>query len=114
VKVARAESDGVPVLRLIGDFDSFETDEVRKGYEEILSDETPSVIVDVGEMTFANSTTLAAFINAQRQARSFGGSLVLASPRDFIRKTLMTLGLHNVFPIADTLEEAVERAKKQP
>ena len=112
MKVSRTESNGVPVLRLIGDFDSFETDDVRHGFDAILSDESPSVVVDLAEMSFANSTTLAAFINAQRQARSFGGSLVLAAPRDFIKKTLTTLGLHNVFPIADTLDEAIERIKK--
>ena len=111
MKVSRTESNGVPVLRLIGDFDSFETDVVRRGFEDILSDASPSVVVDLGEMTFANSTTLAAFINAQRKAREFGGSLVLAAPRDFIKRTLTTLGLHNVFPIADTLDEAVEKIK---
>jgi anti-anti-sigma factor len=99
----------VPVLRLVGDFDSFETDDVRKGFEDILSAESPSVVVDLGDMTFANSTTLAAFINGQKKAREFGGTLVLAAPKDFILRTLKTLGLHQVFPIADTLDDAVEK-----
>ena len=109
VKVSHGDYEGVQVLKLEGDFDSFETEDVRRGFEKILCDESPSVIVDLGDMTFANSTTIASFISAQRRAQTFGGTLVLAAPRDFIKKTLITLGLNKVFPIADSLAEAREQ-----
>ena len=35
--------------------------------------------------------------------------MVLARPRDFIQKTLATLGLNQVFTITDTVEAAVEK-----
>ena len=106
MKVTTTEADGIPVLKLEGDFDSFETDAVRRGFVEALSEQTPSVIVDLKDMTFANSTTIASFISAQRDATAIGGKVVLAGPRDFIRKTLTTLGLHNVFKICETVDEA--------
>jgi anti-sigma B factor antagonist len=113
VKVSTADSDGIPVLKLEGDFDSFETDAVRRGFAEILSASTPSVVVDLSEMTFANSTTIASFISAQRDAKAVNGTIVLANPRDFIRRTLVTLGLHNVFKIADSVEEALAELRPQ-
>lgn len=106
MKVSHGEYEGVPVLKLEGDFDSFETDDVRRGFDEILSDSTPCVIVDLSGMTFANSTTIASFISAQRRAKEFGGTLALAAPRDFIKKTLITLGLNKVFAIADSIADA--------
>ena len=109
VKVSHGDYEGVPVLKLEGDFDSFETDDVRRGFDKVLRDGSPSVIVDLGDMTFANSTTIASFIAAQRNAQKVGGTLVLAAPREFIKKTLITLGLNKVFPIADSLPEARER-----
>ena len=107
MKVSTADSDGIPVLKLEGDFDSFEPDAVRRGFKEVLSPQTPSVVVDLADMTFANSTTIASFISAQRDAKAVGGRIVLAGPREFIRKTLVTLGLHNVFNITDTVDEAL-------
>jgi len=111
VKVTTTESGGIPVLKLDGDFDSFETDDVRRGFAEILSEKTPSVVVDLADMTFANSTTIASFISAQRDAKAIGGNIILASPRDFIRKTLVTLGLHNVFKIADSVDDALAQLR---
>ena len=111
MKVSTADSDGIPVLKLEGDFDSFETDAVRRGFAEILSEKTPSVVVDLAEMTFANSTTIASFISAQRDAKKVGGTIVLACPREFIKKTLVTLGLHNVFKIADSVDDALAQLR---
>ena len=60
---------------------------------------------------FANSTTIAYFITAQRQTRSQGGRIALAEPQDMIRKALKTLGLEQVFPILESVQEAVDSLK---
>ena len=111
MKVTTADVEGIPVLKLDGDFDSFETDAVRQGFAEILSEKSPSAVVDLADMTFANSTTIASFISAQRDAKALGGNIVLAAPRDFIKKTLVTLGLHNVFTIADSVDDALSKLR---
>ncbi|MHC4937780.1 MAG: STAS domain-containing protein [Planctomycetota bacterium] len=110
MQVSRAEGDGgIPVLRLEGDFDTFEAADVRRQLEEVITEESPSVILDLGAMTFANSTTIACFISSQKRARDLRGQLGFAAPREFFRKTLQTLGLNQVFPIFDTVEEAQEK-----
>jgi anti-anti-sigma factor len=62
-------------------------------------------------MTFANSTTIAFLITAQKRVGAMGGRLVLARPRDFIRRTLRTLGLDQVFPVTGSVEEAIATLK---
>jgi len=109
MKVSRADDGGgVPILLLEGDFDTFEADDVRRELDALLTNESPSVILDLHRMTFANSTTIACFISSQKKARALGGELRFAAPREFFQKTLSTLGLDQVFPIFATVEAARE------
>jgi len=107
MKVTRGDRDGIAVLKLEGEFDSFETEDVRRNFEWLLERGHNNVVMDLSDMTFANSTTIAYLITAQRQAKEQGGHVVLAGPGEFIRKTLRTLGLDNVFSIRETVDEAV-------
>jgi anti-anti-sigma factor len=109
MKVTRDDVDGIPVLRLVGEFDSFETELVREAFEECVRQGRHSVVLDLDELSFANSTTIAYLITAQKRAQKEGGKVVIARPRDFIQKTLATLGLNQVFTITDTVEAAVEK-----
>jgi anti-anti-sigma factor len=111
MKVTSSEQNGVGILHLKGEFDSFETELVKQGFEEFLKGGKRKVIIDLGELTFANSTTIAYLITAQRRAASQGGQVILARPREFIFKTLKTLGLEQVFMIVDSLEKAVSSFK---
>ena len=108
MNVTQSKKDGVAVLHLLGEFDSFETEMVRKSFDECLEQGHQSVVLDLSEMTFANSTTLAYFITAHHRAEEGGGSVVLAKPNSFILKTMETLGLQNVLTIAGSVDEAVD------
>ncbi len=108
MNVTNSERDGVAVLHLAGEFDSFETEMVRKGFDDFLQKGFQSVVMDLSRMTFANSTTLAYFITAHNRAAKDGGRVVLAQPSDFILKTMKTLGLQNVLTITDSVDEAVD------
>ena len=91
MQVRRTERNGVSVLHLEGEFDSFETSMVRDKFESCLGRGAPAVVMDLGGMSFANSTTIAYLITAQRRAKELGGQVVLARPREFLVKTLATL-----------------------
>jgi len=111
MKVRRTERDGIPILHLEGEFDSFETDLVRKGVEDALEQGHKALLLDLSAMTFANSTTLAYFISAQTRAQREGGRVILVQPSSFIRKTLRTLGFEQVLQIEDDLDEALGQLK---
>ena len=107
MNVTVTKADGsVPVLGLVGEFDALESDEVRQALAKILADGEPSLVVDLSKMSFANSTTIACFISAQKNARAKGGKIVFAAPDEFFHKTLLTLGLDQVFSIYGTVDEA--------
>ncbi len=108
MKVTRSEREGVAILRLQGEFDSFETEEVRRTFEACLAEGRRKVVLDLAGLVFANSTTIAYFISAQKRAREAGGGMILAKPGDFLRKTLRTLGLDQVLTIRDNVDDAVK------
>jgi anti-sigma B factor antagonist len=112
MKVTRSEREGVAILRLAGEFDSFETEEVRRTFEACLREGQRRVVLDLADLVFANSTTIAYFISAQKRAREAGGGLILARPGDFLRKTLKTLGLDQVLSIRTTLDDAVKELQE--
>jgi len=107
MKVTRADKEGVAILRLTGEFDSFETDEVRQNFEKCLKEGRRQLILDLSGMTFANSTTIAYLVTAQKRAKETGGSLLIAEPGDFLRKTLKTLGLDRLLALRDSVDDAI-------
>lgn len=111
MKVSRDDREGIPILKLEGEFDSFETELVRESFERCMAEGKSSVVLDLDGMTFANSTTIAYLITAQKRVGAMGGRLILARPRDFIRKTLATLGLDSVLPVAESVDEALAALK---
>ena len=111
MNVTRSEREGVAILRLQGEFDSFETEEVRRTFEQCLLEGRKRVILDLTDLVFANSTTIAYFISAQKRAREAGGGMILAKPGDFLRKTLRTLGLDQVLSIRDSVDDAIKAVR---
>lgn len=111
MKVTRSEREGVAVLRLAGEFDSFETEEMRRLFEECLKEGRRRLVFDLADLVFANSTTIAFFISAQKRAREAGGGMILARPGEFLRKTLKTLGLDQVLVIHTDLDEAIKAVR---
>jgi anti-sigma B factor antagonist len=111
MKVTRSEREGVAILRLAGEFDSFETEEMRRLFEECLKEGRRRLVFDLTDLVFANSTTIAFFISAQKRAREAGGGMILAKPGEFLRKTLRTLGLDQVLTISPHVDEAIKSLK---
>lgn len=111
MKVTRSEREGVVILRLSGEFDSFETDEMRRVFEGCIREGKKSVVFDLTDLVFANSTTIAYFIAAQKRARDVGGGLVLAKPSDFLLRTLKTLGLDQVLSLTTNIDDAIRALK---
>jgi anti-anti-sigma factor len=107
MKVTRSERDGVAILRLAGEFDSFETEEMRRLFEQCLLEGRRRLVFDLTDLVFANSTTIAFFISAQKRAREAGGGMILARPGEFLQKTLRTLGLDQVLTISPEVDSAV-------
>jgi anti-anti-sigma factor len=69
-------------------------------------DRCPRVVVDMTEVTFVDSTGLNVLVSGLHHARGRHGELALVGPTGIVRNALHVTGLHRLFVIRDSVEEA--------
>ena len=94
--------DADTVVRLEGELDAFVAPELRdrlhRAVERRASGET--LVVDLGRVTFMDSTILGALVGAMRRMRERGGELQLVYPPPPASRIFELTGLDSVFPRA--------------
>jgi anti-anti-sigma factor len=100
--------DGVPVVRAVGEIDMATAGALRDCLAGIPA-ETATVIVDLSEVTFLDSTGLSALVGSWKRFTSAndGAELRLVVARPLIQRVLEVTGLDKVFSSFPTLEEAL-------
>lgn len=67
----------------------------------------PSVVIDLGEVEFCDSTGLGALVAIWKAIRADGGKLVLARPQDRLRALLARTSLDTHITVRDNLPDAI-------
>ena len=101
-------SDGVYVISLTGEVDLYTAPEFKEQLVEIIGNGASTVVVDLTETTFIDSTTLGVLVGGVKRLRPEGGQLVLVCSDRNITKIFEITGLDKVFTIHATLAEAVD------
>src|SRR3954465_5092801 len=100
------------VVALVGEHDAYSAGRLE-GELAVLLDEGRSIVIDLRDTEFVDSTTLAAWLGAQRDAerRSLGFTLVLPR-REYTQVTrlLDLTGLASTFRISAPLDERLHAA----
>ena len=99
--------NGGYVVSVSGEADLYRAPELEHELEEILQLGGSSVVVDLAEVGFIDSTMLGLLLRYQPRFRSRGGSLVLVSDDRRILRTLEITGLDRVFRVEHRLGDAV-------
>jgi anti-anti-sigma factor len=87
-------ADGTLVVHVRGELDLASTATLRDDLSaRVIAMRPPLVVVDLGLVTFMDSTALSALINVQRNARSIGASLRVVNPSPFVAQLIDTAGL---------------------
>lgn len=64
------------------------------------------VVLDLGDVTFVDSTAIAAILEAGKRARRAGGIVTVVSDDPNVRRVLELVGLGRMLPLADTVTAA--------
>jgi anti-sigma B factor antagonist len=104
--VSRQSVDGVPVLSVKGEVDVYSAPAVSESLTQLLDEGSTTIIVDLTEVAFLDSTGLGALIAARTATDKAGGALPVVCTQDRILKLFNITGLDGVFAIYPTLEEA--------
>jgi anti-sigma B factor antagonist len=104
--VLGVETIGVAiVVRLGGELDLYNVDQVRAALETAISKRPGAVVVDLAQVEFIDSTALGALVEARSKIGN--GALRLASPQLATRRTLKVSGLDRHLPVHDSVEAAL-------
>jgi anti-sigma B factor antagonist len=79
---------------------------LRESLHRVIAQGETTVVLDLLDVTFLDSTALGVLVGALKRCRELGGDLhiVVSDPR--IMKIFEITGLTNVFTIADSLQDA--------
>jgi anti-sigma B factor antagonist len=102
--------DGTVVVSLAGELDLYNAEEVRSALLEATAGEPEVLVVNLGEVTFIDSTALGVLIEARSRMADRQG-FRLAAPGIETRRALEVSGLDRHFLVHDTVPEALEAAR---
>ena len=67
------------------------------------------IIVDLQRVSFMDSTGLGTLVGALKRVKEHDGTLALVCAQRAVMRVLTITGLTNVFPIYDSIEQALEQ-----
>ena len=103
--------DGIAVIDLKGEVDLYTAPEFKQQLLQQVENGVLQIIVDFTDTTFIDSTTLGVLVGGVKRLRPVGGQLLLVCSDRNIIKIFEITGLHRVFEIHGTREEALEAAR---
>jgi anti-anti-sigma factor len=97
--------DGGTVLRLGGELDLYNADELREALTRAIMAGSTRIVVDLTQVEFLDSTALGVLIEARSKLGRDG--LRLAGAQIETRRTLQVSGLDRHLAVHDTVDEAL-------
>jgi anti-sigma B factor antagonist len=99
--VESSHDDGAIVIAVSGDVDLATAPELRAACESAIAAAPDVVRLDLGELTFLDSSGISVLVKTQQDLESQGGSLVLHRLDDRTRRVLAVAGLADFFERSD-------------
>jgi anti-sigma B factor antagonist len=90
---------GKASVKVSGEVDIQSSQVLHEHLQEVLDTGTSSIIVDLGDVTFLDSTGLRVLIAAFQRCQRAGGELRIVSPQPNVRRVLEITGLTDLFHV---------------
>ncbi|HRP01725.1 MAG TPA: STAS domain-containing protein [Candidatus Kapabacteria bacterium] len=103
------EQIGGAVIKLRGQFiGGPETDEMRDTLKSLAEKQTNSLIIDLENVTYLNSTALGVLISSHTNFTKRNGKIILCNVSKSLENIFVITKLTLVFTITDTLSDALK------
>ena len=96
------------IATLRGEASNERAENIRQALHALLEKRTQRVVIDLCELSFIASMTLAELISFRRELQSYGGRLRLAGAPDSIASVFKTTHLADLFPMFETSQAALD------
>jgi anti-sigma B factor antagonist len=95
------------ILAPIGSIDRHTIELLDETLMKILEAGRPQIIIDGGRLTYVSSNGMGVFIGFLSKVRAKQGDLRFFGLNDIVRTVITTLGLHRLFRLIESREEAI-------
>ena len=106
MKLEKHRYEDVIILKFTGEFDTFNLPAFSERIDRMIASGDNQFVLDLRLLKFINSAALGYLIKTRKALTEADGGMVLARPSKFVKKTLTTLGLDDVFQMFDSVEGA--------
>ena len=107
MKVSRDSQGDAAIYSVEGQVDMHTSPELRSALKQGLLDKSSPIVVDLGGVTFIDSSGLATLIEALQAVGRYGGKLRLCGLSPEVRKLFDLARLNEVFDLRDDREQAL-------
>jgi anti-sigma B factor antagonist len=97
IDIAGVAETGPAIVTLVGEFDVAVEDTLNNQIDDALSTHPPALIVDLGAVTFIDSTALNALVRANRLCRTQGIPLIVRRPSQRVRQLFAITATDRLF-----------------
>jgi len=97
----------VTVLELAGDIDLHRSVELRECLLEIMQKKPKTLVINLSQVGFMDSSGLATLVEAMQLSRRYGGGIKLVGVQQRVRSILEISRLDSIFPMFENEAEAL-------
>ena len=112
MKLQKHRYDDIVILKFTGELETFNLPVFSEKLDRMIEVGDREFILDLYLLRFINSAALGYLIRTAKTVREKGGEIVIARPSKFIKKTLITLGLEQVFKVFENVEDGILHFKR--
>lgn len=98
---------GWTVVDVKGEVDLFTAPKFREHVVALVEKDQRKIAVNLEDVEFMDSTGLGVLVGVLRRLKERDGELALLGPQGSVLRVLTVTGLNRVFPIYDSLEQAI-------
>ncbi|WP_086171733.1 STAS domain-containing protein [Streptomyces pharetrae] len=106
LSAAVTATDGIRVVTLAGEIDHDTGDTLRHALDAT-GESCPRIVIDMGQVTFMDSSGINILIAAHRALSEAGGWLRLAAPARNVMRTIHIVGIDALIDCRETLSQAL-------
>lgn len=107
ISVSKNNTGDVPVVAVRGEVDVYSAPALKEKITELLGNGQPTLVVDLSDVAFLDSTGLGALVEARAASTEAGGVMPLVCSQERLLKLFTITGLDGVFAIRPTVDEAL-------
>jgi anti-anti-sigma factor len=107
MRIEKRRWEDVVVLTFVGEFDAFNLENFSAKIDTLIETGYTKLAFNLRLLTFINSAALGYLIRTKKLLEGRSGNLVLIQPSKFVKKTLVTLGLDQLFKIFEADVDAI-------